>query len=572
MNIKFYSGIKKIKNKFTLIKEKMVKKMKKTKPKFKKHLLTGAVIGITLSLLTACAPKHNNPSNTNNNYNKYTTESEITTNITNDSYYTSTNATVTTEAITATPITLLDADFNNFQTNLNSIDIEFSYEEYFGINEAAALNNDRQHTHSAPESGIIVDGQIDIDALYESVVSQSAQFRSDTGHYMYTVIENKSELMQILQHVVDSINPKIEDSTSEQLGELDCILSDLKVYYGTGVTNASFTDENCLLVNPNMIKMMEIIHENENSFRNVVAHESNHILQSDCPHRENEAYAQTGVSRKDENLAINPFFWLWSIEANAEKQVVNDTGDAPTTYKYLVGYVETMDYVALSNPNSYGYTDIEDSSINRDRNHFYNVLGNGTAITSEEITQLMFAMEVAQSKTDDLKTVVEAQTGQTMTDSEYTTLKKELRAQYCEMLTKIFYNNLSLAIRSNSVTLEDIFTLIKIYEADINYHIEYSKDTTGVNGEFLETYYRIQTEFFTQIALSNNIEYQDLINNFNSHSVLYRDSNNNTYCNATLTWLTEEEKNYVYQRAVSDTVDYTESIYNIVENSNTLSK
>ena len=463
---------------------------------------------------------------------------------------------VTEEPISNTEVYITEEAIVEFRKTLADIDIAFAYEECFGIETMEALLEERLPVHKESEYGMIVDSKVDVEALYTSVVSQSEMFREESAHYMYTLIENKAELMQILTYVAEAVDLYCESAEAANIGELDCILRNLKVYYRSGTTNAAFTDENCLLVNPNMIQMMEVISENEESFRNILYHETQHMFQSDCPCRKAQEYEQTGFCRRMQEASVSPYYWLWTLEGCAEKRVVNMTGDAPITYKYLQGYVETMDYVALPHPNSAGITDVEDASVSRDMLHLYTIMGWDQGIRHEEITQMMYAMEVAQNKTQDYRTVVEEALGVALTDEEYTALRNQLKVQYCEMLTKIFYNNLALAISEGHVSLEDIFTLVHVYEGDMNYHLEYGKNPEGVNASFLQTYGTVQEEFFALLATGCGMDIEDLYERFREHAVLHRAESGILQCNATFAWLSEEERLYVFHRAVSDTVEY----------------
>jgi len=115
----------------------------------------------------------------------------------------------------------------------------------------------------------------------------------------------------------------LQKCDSRECGRAGLYPKNLKVYYRSGTTNAAFTDENCLLVNPNMIQMMEVISENEESFRNIIYHEVQHMFQRDCPCRKKQAYEQTGFCRREREASINPYYWLWVIEGcGVEREVL----------------------------------------------------------------------------------------------------------------------------------------------------------------------------------------------------------------------------------------------------------
>jgi len=131
---------------------------------------------------------------------------------------------ITKEPITATEVGITKEAFVLFQQKLAEVDISFAYEECFGMEKAGNVLAERKPVHCEAEFGLIVDGKVDVDALYASVVAQSAPYREEAAHYMYSVIENEKELMQILEFVAEAVDFYCKSATPENVGELDCIL------------------------------------------------------------------------------------------------------------------------------------------------------------------------------------------------------------------------------------------------------------------------------------------------------------------------------------------------------------
>ena len=189
---------------------------------------------------------------------------------------------------------------------------------------------------------------------------------------MYTEITNDEDYKLIISYIAEMLNKNLSTKTKAELAELDCVLGELTIFYDSGVASARVTTENALLVNPTMVEAMRITTGNDEVYRNIIYHETSHLEQVSCIDHEQDLYNQQGVSRTTEKIEVNPYNWDWFTEGTAEKRVVDETGDEPTTYKYLVGYVEVLDYITLFSPTSEDNLDIAKVNSNRDTENFMN--------------------------------------------------------------------------------------------------------------------------------------------------------------------------------------------------------
>lgn len=534
----------------------MIRKNKEGKKKFKTKVL--AVAMAVLIPLTGCTA-------VKKSHTKNVVADPTPTAYSDTNYdYKSSAATITDQPITSTNVIASSATLSEYYNYLKDYDVYFENEEMYNFDEVDKFG-DYQFAHDHIEHGIIENNKVNVDKLLNSVISKNEKFKEDNRLYMYQIIEDKSKLRTILEYVAEEVDFYIKDVTDQAyLGEIDCLLNDLKVYERSGANNASFTNQNSLLVNPHMIEAMKIISNNDNSFRDIIRHETNHMLQSSCPCHDKDKVVTIGITKNNEDLAQNPYNWLWSTEASAEKAVVNRTGLEPTTYKYTVGYIRSLDLVTLPSKEVKGPYEIEYSTLYKDINRFYEVLNANGIIDKDEIDKMMYSMDILQTQSNDFRAYLENEKNIKLTDEQFKTLKYNLRSECCIMYSKIFYANLSRSIQENrGVTLEDIFELIKIYEANMNYHLDYDTNLDDDNKKYLSSYNDLQTNFFKTLSKLTNIGYEELFTAFTNQSLLYRDSNGNTSLNATLSWLTQDKKEELISLVNSKEVKFTEDAYSV---------
>lgn len=557
---------KEVEEKFNNIKNLVVQNVKeKTKYVVNKNKKGAIAIGLAAVLtLSGCGISKIDKATTRiyNPTTQTTTETTTQTTPTHDFDFDYADGRVTDE-LTSTRMGTNISGFSSFKNFLMNYNTEYSYDYLYNIDGVKnKIVSHRNPTQSHLNDNIIQNNKVNVDAFVESVYKKSAPYKEETGHYMYKNIEDKGDLKKILTYVADSINYDLEHNNDIDIKALNCKLSNLKAYYSVGATSAAITDENCLLVNENIIKMVGIASDNENEYRNTLYHESKHIMQKDCPCYEKSEYIQTGTSIEIEGEETNPYLWYWCLEGSAEKGAGNMTGDAPSTYKYLVNYVDTINLSTIANLNTNSTTIVEDSTFKRDRTGFYKALGEGSFISHDEITKMMYSMEICQQRVENFQELYQKKTGKEMSDAEYKEVQKILRKEFCISATKIFYGHLTNAIMNNAskVTIEDIFYLVNLFEADINFHIQYKQDfAKQETKDFISEYSKIQSEFFNALSISSNISYDELINKYDNYAMYY-DNGSEKGINATFNWLHPDKVEYLKRKSQSSSVEYSDPV------------
>lgn len=470
-----------------------------------------------------------------------------------------------------TQITYDDSAYDNFNEFIESYNVSFdTLDEMYDIDEAVeTISADRKEIVNHKYSGFIENGKVNESKLLESVISNSPTYKKENKNkcLFYSVIEDKTTLKNIISIIAKAINEDLPSKTEEDIKELDCTLGSLRIFSTTGLSAAAITDDNVLLINEPMIEMLKINSGNEDGLLHTIYHETKHLEQVSCNDYDNELYEYQGVSVKSDNLEKNPFSWTWLLEGSAEKGTTNEIGGNDESYLHLIGYVETLDLTSITSSLNNDGNAIEDTTFNKKINEFYELLGTNNGITKKEVIEMMYAMEVVQKRVNTFQDDYKNTYGVELSDNDYLEIRHQLRRDFLLEVSKIFYSNLASSINNrNDVTLEDVFSLITIFEGDLNYHLEYSTNSSITDDEkdkeFLQEYEKIQEAFFSSLTICNNIEYNDIIARLEEYG-LYVENTDKSTINATLTWVNDEKKEWLIEKANGERMLYGFSINKI---------
>lgn len=542
---------------------------KRGKYSLKKIATIGLSIAIASSvILNGCVEQKNmyNPPQATPYVQEITNSSEITEEITGKKIVSS---------FEETPISYTDEANLIFNEYLQNFDVEFAtIEEIYNIDAASDfIRAGRANIENHQYSGFIVDGKVDESKLLESIITNSPIYKKENKEktLFYQPIDNRKLLQQIVAIIADSLNNDLPSKTEEDIRELDCTLGSLRVFTATGLSAAAITDDNVLLINEPMIKMLEINSGNDDGLRHTIYHESKHLEQVSCNDYDNEPYEYQGISIKTDNLEYNPYSWTWITEGSAEKGSTNQIGGNDEAYINLVAYTESLDLASILSPYAKDGNDIENCTFNKNMNHFYELLGETKAISRKEIVEMMYAMEIVQKKVTTYQEEYAQKFKEELSDQDYMKIRYQLRRDFILETAKIFYSNLANAINNrNDVTLEDIFFLITIFEGDMNYHLEYSTSkTTSLDDEtkkFLTQYNELQTNFFSSLSICNNLTIDDVMLLYNEYGMYAQTNDTSNAYNASLKWISDEKRKWLETKAEGTRILYGLTIQQIINN------
>lgn len=466
-----------------------------------------------------------------------------------------------TDYYQVTPINLTASSYQYFNDFLKNDHIYFPYDEIFNYEKYAAyFQNPRRNLLSHTYSGFIYDNKVDEEKLYATVIANNSHLV--TQNHQYKIIANEQVLRKIITHLATSINEGIQYKTSLEIAELDCVLGQLSILTSSLVDKINFLD-NGIIIPEAYVTSLDTL--NDNNIIKSLYHIAKNFEQIDCVDRKDSLYHQTGLSRTIDNYEVNPYQWTWTTDGAAETGSMRLSDGLIQRNRLGVSFTELLDLASLPSPYSKYGGSIEIASTNRDLNTFYNLTGLNNGLSDEEITKMMYSIEIISGGQFNFFDAYYEKYGLFDTSN----FLQNYRRQALLVASKIFYNNLALSLMTNdNMTLEDINCLISTYEATLSYHTNYGSHNETIKEEtqsFIQEYNKIQKKFFEVIALDNNLEQSTLIKTLNNYCMYRTTENGDMIINAELDWLNDNQKEWLKNKLNSPRIKFTHPMNTLVE-------
>lgn len=457
---------------------------------------------------------------------------------------------------TNTIINFTANNYNSIKNYLDNLNVIYEYEHLYKFDESLSEYNKLElvNTHSSELKAITSD------ELYNIVLKNNKEYKKNVKTSIYKELDN-SEIKEICELIVETVNKYIKENKDIKEDRVKCVLSNLKLYKQTStVANAFVTDDNCLIISPNMLQVADLIN-GKGTREDVFIHEIIHFLQKGCNcdlNKNTNLKRNFGFSYTFKNLEVNSLDFTWIYEASAEKNMMNSTGHDPLVYKNMIGYLESLSLVNLLN-DSYSVNDTEELSFKRNLNDLYDYFGVTTDKEKKEILNLMYSIEIMQQAPIDFYNLLEKTTGKTKSSALTDEVNYTVKVSICETLTKLFYKNLAKNLVNKYATLEDVFYLISLFENDLNSHIKYKDSTKYIyNERFIETYLNIQYNFFYELSKTLDLSQEEIENKFDEYTAHTKDGNNYS-----LNFLSKEKIAYLEEREEAMNLSATVSIRDV---------
>lgn len=534
----------------------------------KKGLSITAALLIGTTLLSSCGGKSTNYRNYNNNNSYHYSYNDTSLEESDFSWLEDNLSFEELEDLNAklrVDATITEINKAAFDQYLNSIEDSYHYEDLYGIDDAfARFNSEKEDDISHHKNDFIgKDNCFTYEEIYRQVVNNNEEYqqnnRAENGKVnFYKELENE-QLQNACKLIAEVLNDYLKDNKVSNISELSCILSNLKVLRdNTSFSNAYVTDDDCLIISPNMLNFMDFMNQ-ENTFNQTVIHEIEHLFQKSCQDKINKETKQVGICTRYNDLEINPLFFDWFFEASAEKEACNYLSKKPIVYENMVGYLESLSLATILYENvEVGQTERLCTTRNLDK--LFEQFHCQTEQDKKNIIKMMFAIDISQipiiqkeiSQKDEQDFVVkyEKENGVTLTGDDLLAIKYEVKPDVCRTYLKSFYRSLSEATANNKIPLQDMFYLIRLTEADINNHILYSDFAQyKYNKSFIEEASLMQQEFFQ--SLDCGYSTNELVDMYKEYQIISKNASGEIQYNYSLNWLDDSKREYLQGRTES---------------------
>ena len=323
-----------------------------------------------------------------------------------------------------------------------------------------------------------------------------------------------------------------------------CNLGNLKILYKTGMLDFAQVDAELLLaVNNSTTKIAQTL-KGERAFRNILVHETMHILQIGCLCEDIEnASRRCGISVYWKDFPMNTADFGWLFEGSAERVMSTLTGDGATTYQYKVDYLcsYTMSVVLRDRVEA---DTLETLHFYDDPQKLFDTFGCETAQERQELLKAVITTNILQMQPQPFMEAYENETGVDLTkdNDALNEFCYQLKPSVCITLAKEFFSNLVPFIRENDLSCDDLLFLLHLFEGQMNQHLVLTNENrAAINQPFTESYLAMRNALFENLDTPENL--QGLYEAYR-----FADTESKTL-NARLTCLPESKRLFFAERA-----------------------
>lgn len=413
-------------------------------------------------------------------------------------------------AIIGSNVTLSDGELLNFKNYVKSIKVSYPYSDLYGIKDNLSKYYNRT-SYSPSCVNIFTNNSISADKIYSIVKDNNAK-----ENYPDKKVIPDSELKKICSIIADLINDYIKNNDVD-LNLLSEKLLDLRIIKFDEFSNGYYDNETATMgFNPSAIN------KSSDFYKKTVEHETYHLL-SYCSRGELESSSylnRSGISYKFADSKVNSMSYEWFNEGAAEYLTMDRNNTQETElYQTLIKSFDTVKVSTILSDNS--LSTFERLSLSSNIEDLFSYFKADTDSDKEEVLNMMYAYNLllnvnSTSSANDFFNVYKEKNGDSV---NLTDLTKNLKCSIAQTLTKQFYTNLADRCKSSTVSLNEIFSLISIFENELSREIWYSSSgNKDAYVAFYSNYNGIQSSFFETIANKLNINRDEIQQAYNAYN------------------------------------------------------
>lgn len=402
-------------------------------------------------------------------------------------------------------------EINKFIENIN---VDFKYSELYCIDENLNKYNEKKKIEYNEN---YQSKYLSVDNIYEKVKENNKKYLSENLTNKYNEIPDL-KLREICNYILESWIKETKES-SINLVELDKIVNTLTILEYNDFAYAFYDQSsNMLGVNFNSISTIN----EDNALQRLITHESKHVLQSINNKYDNNSKNKFGTNIRWDEIKVNSLYNEWFFEASAEALTNDQIGnDGKELYENGLNTINLIKSATIiSDKNS--VVSLEQLSLQDDLNNLFKYFDCDSMSEKKEILNTFFAYNIINTTSPD-STVQEfydffsEKNLKQMDYYEKANYIDELKISSSVVLTKIFYKNLLNYIENNKITMKECFSIMKVFEVELNKHCKYYDETkTEYTKLLLNEYSKIQDELFKAISYNLNIDYSEIKKTYNS--------------------------------------------------------
>lgn len=148
----------------------------------------------------------------------------------------------------------------------------------------------------------------------------------------------------------------------------------------------------------------------------------------------------------------------------------------------------------------------------------------------------LYSAEIMLTKPDDF---FKAYGNESEDKTEF--VNRNIKPAVYETLSKMFYRNIAQRLCNTEMSLNDVFCLISLHEAQINKQLQLgSKESQEIYKSYTDEYAKLKEKFFELVGAGNA---ENISGKYGEYKLKYAD--NGDYINADFGWLDENKRDII---------------------------
>lgn len=442
---------------------------------------------------------------------------------------------------------------------------DYPYGDLFEIERAYDLYEEKVTPYDGEILPILSGGSVDAQELYALVRANNEAYLNDTDTSpVYFALEDEV-VEEACEIIAQTVNGEIKNpAMTINLDDLSENLTRLRIITGLSWDNAYVNGDGVMGMNPQFMKTMNYISGEDDAYNECISHETIHLFQkrSQTAYDRGEFEEAFGPAYMFEELEVDSLYNSWFTEAAAETLACRIYGIAPVTYATKIGYANSL-FLVNGLREDFDSYEAPRICVEHDLDRFLSFFGCETREEKLELLTVMYSIDIMQEEPDDFLGAYAAALGtkqEDLTDEQMDELKWSLKPGICEYLTREFYKNLARRLTESSATLEELFTMLAIFECDLNNHlVDFTRPERDLLLDgFFDMYPELQTAFFDQVSAVCGVPPEDLSEAFYTFNGRLERQEDNQFMEINwkiidIPWLTPNQLKLV-QQVYQDTI------------------
>lgn len=332
-----------------------------------------------------------------------------------------------------------------------------------------------------------------------ALVKENNEKFLESKPFGFTNVEDEEYILALCELIVATVKAMQEQYPDIDWQRVYCNLGNLKILYSNGMLSYAQVNDKLVLAISKHNTSIVLNMKGEDAFRNVLVHETMHLIQIGCTCEQIEnCTRRCGICIYWDDFKLNTTDWGWMFEGAAERNMCNLTGGKATTYQYKMDYLCSFTMSTLLREQTKADT-METLHFYDDPQLLFDAFGCETEAEREELLCAVIALNTFQMQPERFMDAYAEKYGTDLRQNEDALNEFCYRTKIpvCTTLAREFFTNLVAYLQTENVTTDDLFFLLNLFEGHMNQHLNFSVEyKKPINAPFVESYTAMRQALF----------------------------------------------------------------------------